>query len=428
MDITRKALADGVELVAVHSTKFKTGVFSVTLAEPLRAETATANALLGSVLSRGCGPYPDLLSISRACDELYGASVEPCVRQRGESQCVGLTASFIDDRFALNGEGVLEGSVGLCAALLLQPLVENGAFRPRYVASEGLNLASRIRARVNDKRSWSVFRLTQVMCAGEAYALDKLGSAPQAEGMDTRRLWARYEAILKQARVVFYYGGSAEPDEVERAVTGSFAPLISPRQRDLPCRIKAAPEGAPRRVTERLDVTQGKMAIGFRTGGIVHSSPLYPALLVCNALFGGGPNSKLFLNVREKLSLCYYASSMLDKLKGIMVAACGTEFDQMSAAEQEVLEQLEAVRRGDFTPEELTAAKRTVTSGLRAALDSQGRLEDYLTCQAIAGGAMQGPEALIPQVEAVQAADVTLVAQALRLDTTYYLTGKEAQA
>lgn len=427
MDITRKELAGGVELAAVRTDKFKTGVFSVTLAEPLRAETATANALLGSVLCRGCRAYPDLLSISGACDELYGAAVEPCVRQRGESQCVGLTASFIDDRFALDGGGVLEGAVGLCGSLLLDPLLENGSFRAGYVAGEGANLASRIRARVNDKRSWSVFRLTQVMCRGEAYALDKLGSAPQAEGMDARRLWKRYEALLKGARIVFYYGGSAEIGRVEDAVRSAFAPLLTGRTRDLPCRVKAVPDGAARHVTERMDVTQGKLAMGFRTGGVTQSSPLYPALLVCNALFGGGPNSKLFLNVREKLSLCYYASSMLDKLKGIMAVACGTEFEKMDEARDEVLSQLEAVRRGDFTGEELIAARRAVTGSLRTALDSQGRLEDYWTCQAVSGGGMKGPEELIPLVEAVGAEDVSRAAQALRLDTVYYLVGKEAR-
>jgi len=427
MEITRKELAGGVELAAVRTDKFKTGVFSVTLAEPLRAETATANALLGSVLCRGCRPYPDILSISGACDELYGAAVEPCVRQRGESQCVGLSASFIDDRFALDGGGVLEGAVGLCGSLLLDPLLENGSFRAGYVAGEGANLASRIRARVNDKRSWSVFRLTQVMCRGEAYALDKLGSAPQAEGMDARRLWERYGALLKGARIVFYYGGSAEIGRVEDAVRSAFAPLLTGRERELPCRVKAVPDGAVRQVTERMDVSQGKLAMGFRTGGVTRSTPLYPALLVCNALYGGGPNSKLFLNVREKLSLCYYASSMLDKLKGIMAVACGTEFEKMDEARDEVLAQLEAVRRGDFTEEELTAARRAVTGILRTALDSQGRLEDYWTCQAISGGAMEGPEQLIPLVEAVSAEEVSRAAQGLRLDTVYYLVGKEAR-
>jgi len=426
MEIHHKELAGGVELVMVRTDKFKTGAFSVTLAEPLRAETATANALLGEVLCRGSRRHPDIQAISRASDELYGASVGPSVRQRGETQCVCFTASFIDDRYALDGTAVLEPVLALTGELLLDPLREDGVFRADYVAGEGANLADQIRSRVNEKRAWSIFRLTQEMCAGEPYALDKLGDAAQAEAMTAPALWARYQALLDGARVVFYYGGSAAPERVEAAIRAGFGPLLTPRKTDLPCLVKAAPDGAVREATDRMDVTQGKLALGFRTGGITQNSPDYPALLVCNALYGGSANSKLFLNVRERLSLCYFASSMLDKLKGLMVVSSGVEFEKFAVAKDEILAQLEAVRRGDFTEEELTAAVRTVSGSLRAALDSQGRLEDYWTTQVLSGGALAGPDALIAPVEAVTKADVARVAGGIGLDTIYYLTGKEA--
>lgn len=428
MEINRKELARQVELLTVRTDKFKTGVFSVTLAVPMKKETAAANALIGDVLYRGCRRYPDIESISLATDELYGASVGPSVRQRGESQCVCFSASFIDDRYALDGTAVLEPVLELMGELLFDPVTEKGIFREEYVRSEGLNLADQIRARKNEKRGWAIFRLTQEMCAGEAYALDKLGTAEEAEGITARELWDRYQALLKEARVIFYYGGAASPERVEEAVRASFAPLITDREADLSCTVKSGPEGDVRRVTEGMDVAQGQLTLGFRTGGVTMDHPDFPALLVCNAAYGATPNSRLFLNVREKLSLCYYASSLMDKIKGLLVVSSGVEFEKFPVAEEEILAQLDSIRRGELTEEELTAARKTVVSSLRSCLDSQGRLEDHWTTQLLAGRSLRGPDELVDGVERVSGEDVRRVAECLRLDTVYRLTGKEEAA
>lgn len=425
MEVFRKTLADNVELLSVITDKFKTGVFSVSLVVPMRKETVTANALIGDVLYRGCRRCPDIETISLATDELYGASVGPSVRQRGESQCVCFSASFIDDRYALDGTAVLEPVLALVGELLLDPVTENGVFREDYVRSEGINLADQIRARVNEKRGWSIFRLTQEMCAGEPYAMDKLGDAAEAERMTAAALWKRYQSLLKEARVIFYYGGAASAQRVEEAIRASFAPLMTGRNTELSCIVKDKPDGEVREVTERMDVTQGKMALGFRTGGVTVDHPDYPALLVCNALYGATPNSRLFMNVREKLSLCYYAGSMLDKLKGLMVVSSGVEFEKFGVAKNEILAQLDAVCRGDFSEEELLGAKRAVVASLQTCLDSQGRLEDHWVTQTLSGAGNCGPDALIAPVEQVTAADVSRVAGMLHLDTIYYLTGKE---
>lgn len=419
-----KRLADGVELAVSQTDKFKTGLLAVTLTIPLGRETATAGALIPEVLSRGSRNYPSMEKLSAATDALYGASLGPAVRQRGESQCVSLLCSFISDRYTLDGSAVLEPAAGLMGEVLLDPAVEGGLFRRDYVASEGLNLADRIQARVNDKRGWAIFRLIQEMCAGEAYAVDKLGDADRARAMTAQELWAAYQSLLAGARVNFYYGGSAAPERVEDAVRRAFAPLLTGRDAPVRCMVEAEPGGPVRTVADAMEVTQGKLAMGFRTGGVTMESGDYPALLVCNALYGGSANSKLFLNVREKLSLCYYASSMIDKIKGLMVVSSGVEFAQFDRAQEAILAQLDAVRRGDFTKEELTAAARTVSNSVRGRLDSQGQMEDdRLTCLLFHSAAGEG-EALIRAVEAVTADQVVEAAQKLKLDTVYRLTGK----
>ena len=420
-----KRLVDGVELSAIQTDKFKTGLLAVTLTIPLSGETATAGALIPEVLSRGSRNHPDMERLSAATDALYGASLGPAVRQRGESQCVSFLSSFIDDHYALDGSAVLEPTAALMGEVLLDPVLQEGAFRRDYVESEGVNLADRIEARVNDKRGWAVFRLIQEMCAGEAYAVDKLGSAQCARSMTAERLWADYRALLSRARVNFYYGGAARLERVEDAVRRAFAPLLTGRDAPVRCQVEAEPRGPVRTVTDAMDVTQGKLAIGFRTGGITMASDDYPALVVCNALYGGSANSKLFLNVREKLSLCYYASSMLDKVKGLMVVSSGVEFAQFDRAQEAILDPLEAMRRGDFTQEELTAAIRTVTGSLRGRQDSQGQMEDDRLTGVLFHAAAGEDGELIKAVEAVTADQVAGAAQKLKLDTIFRLTGKE---
>ena len=215
---------------------------------------------------------------------------------------------------------------------------------------------------MNDKRSWALFRLIQEMCAGERYAVDKLGDGAQAKAMTAEALWTAYQALLPAAKVTFYYGGSAGPERVEEAVRRSFAPLLTGRTAPVDCQVEPEPRGPVRTVVDSLDVTQGKLAMGFRTGGSAVWEEDYPAVLLCNAVFGGTTLSKLFLNVREKLSLCYYASSMLEKMKGVILVSSGIEFDKYQKARDEILHQLEEIRQGHIEDWELEGARRTVIS------------------------------------------------------------------
>ena len=179
-----------------------------------------------------------------------------------------------------------------------------------------------------------------------------------------------------------------------------------------------------RQVTESLDVTQGKLTMGFRTGGITMADSRYPALILCNALFGGTTTAKLFLNVRERLSLCYYASSSLDRYKGVMLVSSGVEFADKQRAEDEILAQLEACRRGEFEPWEVDGARSYTASSLMTIPDSQSRQEDWWMSQTAAGLA-QSPQELAQAVKDVALEDAVAVAKGLSLDTVYFLKGAE---
>ncbi len=424
--VTHKDLLPGVRLTAVHTDKFKSCMLGVTLMTPIDGATASANALIPSVLRRGTQDRPDMESLSAALDELYGGAIEPMVRKKGETQCVGFAASFLDDAYTLDGSNILESAAALLGDLLLRPVTEDGRFRADYVESEKANLIDRIQAQINEKRGYSILRLTQEMCAGEPYGVDKLGDEATAAALTPDGLWSAYQTLLRTAQVELYYCGSAAPERVEAALTAALRDL--PRAEalaDPDCGVQTnATEAQPRLVEERMDVTQGKLALGFRTGGACVWEDDFPALLVFNALYGGTPTSKLFLNVREKLSLCYFASSMLEKMKGILIVSSGIEFQNYDKAKAEILAQLEECRAGRFEPWELEGARQAVISSLRSTMDGQGRLEDYWLGQA-ASGLEEGPEELARRVSAVTAEQVSAVAQGLELDTIYFLKGRE---
>lgn len=424
MQVVQKELLPGVTLTALQTDKFKSSCLSLTMFTPMDRATVTANALLPSVLRRGTREHPDTQSLSAALDELCGGTLEVRVRQQGELQGIGFIGSFLDDAFSPDGTAILEPAAALLGELLLCPAVENGAFRADYVAGEGKNLADRIRAQINEKRQYSIKRLTEQMCADEPYGLDKLGFADEATSITAEQLWQRYQQFLRTAPIHLYYCGSAPAERVEQALKAALATLPERAVEALPAAGEEKPVGQVRYFDEAMDVTQGKLVLGWRTGGVTVRSPEYPALLVLNGVYGGTTISKLFMNVREKLSLCYFASSMLDKQKGLMLVSSGIEFEKYDQAKDEILAQFDACLSGDFTEQELEASRRAVVSSLTSCMDSQGRLEDYWLGQSAAGQA-QRPEELAQAVEQVTAQQVVEAAKKMALDAVYFLKGKE---
>lgn len=286
--VTRRELFPGVWLRTVHTDKFKSSYLSLTMLVPLERERAAANALLFPVLRRGTREHPDMESLSAALDELYGGAIEPIVRKKGETQCLGFVASFLDDAFAPGGEPILEPAAGLLGELLLRPRLQDGIFAEEYVSGERANLVDRIRGQINDKRSYATLRLGQLMCGEEAFGVDKLGDVEHAAAVTPGSLWERYQQLLSTAQIELYYCGSAEEERVARALKEALSALPVNEGRicpDCEVRLHAGPE--PSMVEESMDVTQGKLAMGFRTGGVTCWEEDYPALAMCSAVFGG---------------------------------------------------------------------------------------------------------------------------------------------
>ncbi len=415
----RREIMQGVYLTYLPAQRFKTGRLTLHLITPLQRETAAANALLPAVLRRGTVRYPDMESLSAALDTLYGASIDYTVRKKGERQCVGFAAGFIDDAFTPHGEKLLEPVAELLGELLLEPVTHGGRFLREYVESEKANLIDAIRALKNDKREWADIRLMQEMCAGEPYSVLMLGDEESASCVNNQTLYTHGRELMASSRVELIYYGRAEEDRVQDAVLSALASLPRGTQAELPQVERIMAPEKPRRVVETMDVTQGKLAMGYRC-----TTEDYPAMVLANLIFGGTSNSKLFMNVREKLSLCYYASSSYARSKGILTVSSGVEAKDFERAEEEIGRQLRAVQRGDWEDWEQEGALQAIRSSLLSLSDSQGALENFYLGQ-IASGTEETPEELAQALQAVTKERIVAAARTVTPDTVYFLCGRE---
>lgn len=423
METVRKEILPGVWLTALENDKFKTGCLSISLLTQLDRETAAMNALIPYVLRRGSRNHTDMQALATELDGLYGSYIEPVVRKIGEIQCIGFLASFADDKYLPDGSGVFESIANLCGEILLAPCTKGGLLLPEYVESEKDKLLDSIRSRLNDKRAWALHRLIEQMCCYEPFAVSRLGTEDTAENIYYQKLTKHYRSLIMTCPIEIFYCGSLGADTVAEKLSDAFSGM--PRGEidyDIGTDIRMnAVEESVREFTDELSVTQGKLVMGYRLGDCMED-PDIAALYVFNAVFGGCVTSKLFMNVREKLSLCYYASSLVDLHKGLMIVSSGVDFDKFGAAKDEICAQLEAIMRGEVTDDELLAAKKSVASDLRATLDSQYNLEGFYLANTIDGLDFD-PEELAEAVECVELQAVVDIANSVVGDAVYYLRG-----
>ena len=413
------SLLPGITLRVCRDTRFKQGCLSFQLVRQMKAEEAALNALLPSVLLRGTRNCPDLRSITEHLDELYGASVSPLVRRVGDYQTTGLYCGFMDDRFALPGDQVLRPMLAFLEELLLDSPLENGAFLSSFVESEKKNLIATIESELNDKRAYSMSRLLRILCREDTFGIPRLGEKEQVETITPEGLYAHYRAILRSSPIDIFYVGSAESTQVAELLMplitklGARGTKLLPQTAFHPCEKSD--------VVETMDVTQGKLCMGFVTP-IINRQKEFAAMQLLNVIFGSGMTSKLFVNVREKMSLCYSIGSGYYGTKGILVVSAGIDFDKEQLTREEVLRQLTICREGGITEQELKAAKEALLSSLRSTHDAPSAIEGYYATAALSGLVFSHGD-YMEAVETATLADVVACANSLELHTTYFLKG-----
>ena len=426
MVFERKELASGIFWNAVHETKFKSNLISVRFVLPPTADTAAKNALLFPVLLRGSESFPNIGSIRREEESIYDTTLNDSVYKRGDTQVLELRMSVLDNKYAIDGMDITERAMMLLDDILLHPVTENGVFCEEYVESEKEKLIDDILAQVNDKRRYAMTRLTEEMFEGDAFGLSELGTVETTEAVCPVCLWKQYHEMLSTARIEIFAIGNFDFD----ALSARFARMFEGIER----RYTGAPktkvmQGARKEVKtvyERQNITQGKLSLGFYTGSTVYDDD-YHVMQLLNVIFGAGVTSKLFLNVREKLSLCYYCGSSENGQKGYMTVNSGIEFANEKKAADEILFQLDEIKKGNISESERRDARLALLDAIGRVGDSSGNILNWYF-SGVMNGKLISPEEKRALIESVTAKDIVKKAQDIRLDTYYFLCGKEGNA
>lgn len=412
-------LLPGVTLRCFRDHRFKQGCVSIQLVRQTHRDEASLSALVPSVLLRGCKSAPDLRSITLRLDDLYGASVGALVRRVGDYHTTGLHCGFIEDRYALDGDRILAPMLDFLRQLLLEPVTEKGVFSKSFVEGEKKNLISSIESQRNNKRTYAASRLLHYMCREDAFGIPRLGQAEQVAAITPESAWDHWQKVLKESRIDLFYVGSAPAEEVAQLILPLFsgldrAPIFLPEQ-------TAFHSCGGGHFTETMEVAQARLAIGYRTNVTLRDED-FPTMQVCNVVLGGGMTGKLFMNVREKMSLCYDIGSGYHGSKGLVYISAGIDESKEEVVRQEIRHQLEEICNGNITESELLSAKEALCNSLRGIHDSPGAIEHFYSTSALSGQSLT-PERYLEKVQQVTAEQVAQVAKTLAEDTTYILKG-----
>lgn len=416
-DLQYFSIADGVTGLFIENTRFSTTHISVNLYLPLIEEKIAANALLPYVLSSCCAEHPDFSALNLRLSELYGADVGGVADKAGDTQILRFFSFCIDDEYIPEQLAVAEKACDLLFSMLFDPSLSGESFKREDVERERRLTLEKIEGLINDKRSYAINRTLFEMYRGEPFGQLKTGSAEAVAALTGEALYRAWREVLSTAEIRIQVIGKRLPDGLfER-----FSARLSGFQRVMPQiapSVPKKPNQTVRRVRETMDVTQGKLVMGFCTP-YVGSDAETAFLAVFSDLFGGGPYSKLFTNVREKMSLCYYCAARANRAKGYLLVDCGVEPENAARAEAEILNQLQQLKNGNFTDEERSASIRSIRDSLQGLNDSQAALDGWYSLKLFEQPLT--PEEYISKIEQVTREDIIRAAGLYQLDTVYQI-------
>ncbi len=412
----------GLRFYRIQSRKFKTARTDIFYVSPLVAAKVPSFALTASLLRRGCKTFPSAELLERRLEMLYGAGFDGNAYKKGDAQVVHMSMTHVAERYASGGERLFSESTALLQELLYEPVLENAAFPEAVFVQERDNLVDLIQSRVNDKIRYALLRCVEEMFRGGAYAVPSEGLQSDTLALDALSVADTWRQMV-QSQPAFVYLSGDMPEKDVISWMEAFSSNVGSRGQEIPASTILGRRQATQFVTDTMDVSQGKLCMGFGTG-MEPNSEDWPAMLVFNGIYGGDLHSKLFQNVREKESLAYYASSRLDRNKGLMFVNSGLQAENREKAEKIILDQLDEMKQGAITDEEFGATLRSLETSFKSAQDSQAGIAEFYFNQHLLG-TEDTFDTLSERVSCVTKEDVIRVAKGINLDTVYFLQPNE---
>lgn len=411
----------GYRLHIVKTDKYKTNTFVWKMKTPLNKDEVTLRALLPYVLQSNSKKFPSTTVLRSYLDDLYGASLFVDVAKKGEYHVISFSLEMANEKFLSDPTPLLRKAIEFFSEILTNPNVVNSSFEKTTVESEKRTLKQRIQSLYDDKMRYSSYRLVQEMCKEEPYALYVHGQMENIDGITPESLFQYYQQAFSQDEMDFYVIGDVQEEAVQSIADELLSfPTRSPKRTEANRTAKVNQENV---VKEVQDVKQGKLNIGFRTH-VVYGDPDYFALQVFNGIYGGFSHSKLFINVREKASLAYYAASRLESHKGLMMVMSGIDNKNYDQAVSIIKEQMQAMKNGDFTDSELEQTKAVIRNQLLETIDTSRGMVEILYHNVVSNSNISLAE-WMEQMEQTNRDQIVKVAEKIELDTIYFLTGTE---
>ncbi|MDQ7724289.1 insulinase family protein [Bacillus halotolerans] len=410
----------GLTAHIVETEKFKTVSLIFKMLAPLTKEQVTKRALFPHVLLRGTESRPKTAELRSYLDELYGTSVSADLSKKGEQHVITFRLEIPNEKYLKDQTPLLEKGLHLLAEIVFSPALEAGVFQSQYVDQEKRTLKQRIQAVYDDKMRYSNLRLIQEMCKNEPYSLHVNGEIDDVDAITADQLYETYRHAIQKDQLDLYVVGDVDSKQVQAAIEQYF----QTEERTLEAFANNhAEQPEPKEVIDEEDVKQGKLNIGYRTN-ITFTDQDYSALQVFNGMFGGFSHSKLFINVREKASLAYYAASRIDSFKGLLMVMSGIEVKNYKQAVSIIAEQFQAMKNGEFSEQDISQTKAMIRNQVLETIDTAYGLSEFLHQQAAAQ--VDIPiEDFLANIERVTKEDIIKVGEKIQLDTTYFLKGTE---
>ena len=397
-----------MKIKKIETKKFKTNVYALYLTIPLTKENVTYNALIPTVLKRGCEKYNNQLEISKKLEEMYDATFGIGITKVGNNEVLKFYLESLNNNYLPNNEDLSKTSIEMLLNIVMKPYLVNGKFDDDYVEQEKENLKKVIESRKDNKDTYATNRLLEEMFKEEAYGLYKFGNIDEIDNITSEKLYEKYKELIKNSEKYLYIVGDVKNlniesyniDEKEITISKEFPVKISEKENI---------------VKEQMDVTQGKLVIGLNT-----PNNKQEVIALYNTILGKGANSKLFLNVREKEGLAYSAGSTYLKRNNAIIISTGIEVSKYNKAVEVIKNQLKDMEDGNITEKEMKDAKQFINAGLNLINESSENMIEYRFDKDLYNEEID-IEKYRKKIEEIKKEDIVKVAKQIKIDTIYFL-------
>ena len=420
MQYQDKEIKNGIKIHKININKFKTNLIAVFLTTELSRENVTKNALISTILRRGSRNMHSQEEISKQMEDMYGASFDCGLDKIGDNQVLKFYIETINDNFIpQQKEKMLKTALEKILEIVFNPYLENGEFKKEYIEQEKNTVKQRIEGKIDNKARYALNRCIEEMYKDEPYGLYKFGYVEDLDAIDGKNLYEYYQELIKNCKIDILVSGIL-PDNIEEIISeNENIKILQERQpRYIMPKLVAKNTEKENVITESMEVTQGKLVLGLDIK-LENEKQKYDALLY-NSILGGTANSKMFQNVREKAHLAYVASSSYIRQKSNIFINCGIEISNYEKALEIVKKQIEDMRKGNFTEEDIENSKKGIISTIDLIEDEQDTGITYYFGQELSNNKIN-PEEYKEIVQKVKKEDIVKIANSVSIDTIYFL-------